>query len=223
MGSSPPYDLVVFDVDGTLVEHPEDRTVWEVLNMRFTGADGADRERFDAYLAGRLSYAEWVALDVSGWRDAGATRDQIVAAFEPLKLVSGAREALGTLRERGVRLAVVSGTLDLLLDTLFPDHPFAEVYCNRIRFGADGRIASWSATPFDMSGKSVALRAIAMREDVPLSRVAFVGDSVNDVWIAEESGFAVAFNPKCADLERVADVVVRSRDLRDILPHLLPG
>src|SRR5262245_30922666 len=131
---SVPFDLVVFDVDGTLVEHAEDKTVWEVLNLRFTGADGTNRERFDAYLAGRLSYAEWVALDVSGWRDAGATRDEIVAAFEPLKLVGGAREALGALRDRGVRLAVVSGTLDLLLDTLFPDHPFAEVYCNRIRF-----------------------------------------------------------------------------------------
>jgi phosphoserine phosphatase len=217
-----PFDLVVFDVDGTLVEHTEDKTVWEVLNRRFTGTDGTNRERFDAYLAGRLSYAEWVALDISGWRDAGATRDQIVAAFEPLKLVSGARETLDALRERGVRLAVVSGTLDLLLETLFPDHPFAEVYCNRIRFGPEGRIASWSATPFDMSGKSVALRAIAMREGVPLSRVAFVGDSANDVWIAEESGLAVAFNPKSTELERVADVIVRSRDLRHILPHLLP-
>jgi len=218
----PPFDLVVFDVDGTLVEHADDKTVWEVLNLRFTGVGDADRERFEAYREGRLSYAEWVALDVSGWRDAGATRDQIVAAFEPLKLVSGTREALAALRARGVRLAIVSGTLDLLLDTLFPDHPFDEVYCNRIRFGDDGRIQSWSATPFDMSGKSVALRAIALREGVPLSRVAFVGDSANDVWIAEESGFAVAFNPKSADLERVADVAVRSRDLRDILPHLLP-
>jgi phosphoserine phosphatase len=61
-----------------------------------------------------------------------------------------------------------------------------------------------------------------MREGVPLSRVAFVGDSANDVWIAEESGLAVAFNPKSTELERVADVIVRSRDLRHILPHLLP-
>jgi phosphoserine phosphatase len=60
-----------------------------------------------------------------------------------------------------------------------------------------------------------------MRERIDLSRTAFVGDSSNDLWIAREAGFTVAFNPKSAELEEVADAVVRSRDLRDILPHLL--
>ena len=216
------FDLVVFDVDGTLVEHAEDKTVWEVLNLRFTGEDGVNHERFAAYLEGRLSYAEWVALDVTGWRDAGATRDDIVAAFEPLKLVPGTRETLAALHEHGSRLVVISGTLDILLDTLLPEHPFDEVYCNRIQFGDDGRILAWSATPFDMSGKSVALKAIAMREGIPLSRAAFVGDSDNDVWIAREAGYTVAFNPKSNELEQAADTVVRSSDARDILPYLLP-
>jgi HAD superfamily phosphoserine phosphatase-like hydrolase len=216
-----PFDLVVFDVDGTLVEHPEDKTVWEVLNLRFTGSDGMNRERLQAYRAGRLSYAEWVALDVTGWREAGATRDQMVAAMAPLRLVAGAREALATLEARGVRLAIVSGTLDLLLDILLPGHPFDEVYCNRIRFDERGRISGWSATPFDMDGKRAALRAIALREGIPLARSAFVGDSANDLWIAGEAGFTVAFNPKGPELEEVADVVVRSPDLRAILPSLL--
>ena len=216
------FDLVVFDVDGTLVEHPADKTVWEVLNLRFTGDDSMNRERYAAYREGRLSYAEWVAMDVSGWRDAGATRDDIVAAFGSLKLVTGVRETLAALHEHGCRLAVISGTLDIMLDTLLPDHPFDEVYCNRIQFGEDGTILAWSATPFDMSGKSVALKAIAMREGIPLSRVAFVGDSDNDVWIAREAGFTVALNPKSDELEQLADAVVRSSDVRAILPHLLP-
>jgi len=215
------FDLVVFDVDGTLVQHPEDKTIWEVLNLRFTGDDGMNKERFEAYKTGRLSYAEWVTLDVSGWRDAGATRDQIVASMDSLTLIPGTRETLAALKENGARLAVISGTLDLLLDTLLPDHPFDEVYCNRIQFDDDGRILAWSATPFDMSGKSVALRAVAMRERIDLSRTAFVGDSSNDLWIAREAGFTVALNPKTSEIEEVADAVVRSRDLRDVLPHLL--
>jgi len=215
------FDLVVFDVDGTLVEHPEDKTIWEVLNLRFTGDDGMNKERLEAYKAGRLSYADWVTLDVSGWRDAGATRDQIVASMDSLTLIPGARETLASLKESGARLVVISGTLDLLLDTLLPDPLFDEVYCNRIHFDDDGRILAWSATPFDMNGKSVALRAVALRERIDLSRTAFVGDSSNDLWIARDAGFTVAFNPKTAEIEVVADAVVRSRDLRDVLPHLL--
>jgi phosphoserine phosphatase len=215
------FDLVAFDVDGTLVHHAEDKTVWEVVNRSFTGSDDQNALRWDLYRSGKLSYAEWVALDIRSWRDAGATREAITGCFGALTLVEGARETLHELKARGVRLAVISGTLDLLLDSLFPDHPFDEVYTNRIVFDADGRIAHWHATPFDMEGKGVALRSIALREDIPLARCAFVGDHANDVAAAQLAGCSIAFNPKSAELEAVASAVVRSRDLRDILPHLV--
>ena len=216
------FDLVAFDVDGTLVHHDQDKTVWEVLNARFTGGDDQNRERFAAYRAGRLSYAEWVALDVGSWRAAGARRQEMVDCFGCLRLVEGARETLSALKARGIRLAVISGTLDLLLDSLFPDHPFDEVYTNRIWFDERGLIAGWEATPFDMEGKGVALRAIALRDEVPLSRCAFVGDHSNDLSAARVAGFTVAFRPKSKELEAIAGAVVRSEDLRDVLPHLLP-
>jgi phosphoserine phosphatase len=214
------FDLVAFDVDGTLVEHPDGRTVWEVLNETITGSRDQNRERLAKYQEGTLTYAEWVALDVGSWRDAGATRDELVAAFGPLRLVTGARETMASLKKEGARLAVISGTLDLLLDTLFPDHPFDDVYTNRLTFDDDGRIASWRATPFDMDGKAEALRKIAAQEGFPLSRCAFVGDHSNDLSAARAAGFAVAFNPKCRELEEIAGAVVRSPDLRDVLPYL---
>jgi HAD superfamily phosphoserine phosphatase-like hydrolase len=203
------------------VIHREDKTVWEVLNDRFVGTDTINRQRYALYRQGRLSYAEWVGLDVEGWREAGATRDAMMEALQPLSLVEGTREVLETLRARGTRLVVISGTLDLLLDAVLPDHPFDEVHANRIAFDADGRIASWTATPHDMEGKGKLLRSIAERESIPLARCAFVGDSVNDLWVARTAGFAVAFNPKSAELEDVADAVVRSGDLREILPYLI--
>jgi phosphoserine phosphatase len=215
------FDLVAFDVDGTLVEHPDGRTVWEVLNESLTGSRDQNLERLAMYRAGTLSYADWVALDVSSWRDAGATRDGLIAAFGPLRLVAGARETMDTLKREGARLAVISGTLDLLLDTLFPDHPFDDVYTNRLTFDGAGRIASWWATPFDMEGKADALRKIAAHEGVPLSRCAFVGDHSNDLSAARIAGFTVAFNPKCRELEELAGATVRSEDLRDVLPHLI--
>jgi phosphoserine phosphatase len=214
------FDLVAFDVDGTLVHHPDDKTVWELLNHRFTGSDDQNVMRWELYKRGKISYAEWVALDVESWRDAGATRDEMTRSFGELTLVDGARETMQELKSRGARLAVISGTLDLLLDVMFPDHPFDEVYTNRLVFDADGRISHWHATPFDMDGKGVALRSIALREDIPLDRCAFVGDHANDLAAARIAGCSIAFNPKSAELAEAASVVVKSRDLRDILPHL---
>lgn len=214
------FDLVAFDVDGTLVHHPEDKTVWEVLNQRFTGSDDQNVLRWELYKQGKLSYAEWVAKDIASWRDAGATRDQMVSSFDELTLVDGALDTMRELKSGGAHLAVISGTLDILLNTLFPDHLFDEVYTNRIVFDADGRISHWHATPFDMDGKGVALRSIAHRENIPLARCAFVGDHANDLAAARLAGFSIAFNPKSAELEAAASAVVHSLDLRDILPHL---
>lgn len=215
------YEIVAFDIDGTLVRGPRGMTVWEVLNLRYTGVPEVNRERYALYRQGKLSYAEWVALDIGGWRDAGATREDIVRGFEPLTLVPGTREALGALRARGCRLFAVSGTLDLMLATLYPDHPFEEVWANHIGFDDAGRISHWKATPFDMDGKAKLFRALLLREGVPAERSAFVGDSSNDVWIAREAGLCVAFNPSSEALEAEAGAIVRGSDLRDILPHLL--
>jgi phosphoserine phosphatase len=215
------FDLVAFDVDGTLVHHPEEKTVWEVFNLKFTGSDDQNAERWRAYKEGTLSYADWVALDIEGWKSAGATREILLGSLDGLALVGGARETLAALKGQGMRLAVISGTLDLLLDALFPDHPFDEVYTNRLVFDPDGGISHWHATPFDMDGKGVALRSIAMREEIPLERCAFVGDHANDLAAARLVGYSIAFNPKSPELEAAVSAVVRSRDLRDILPHLI--
>lgn len=215
------FDLVAFDIDGTLVEAPGDRTVWEVLNEMFTGCGDLNEERYALYRAGKLSYAEWVALDIDGWKQAGAQRDDLLAGFARLRLIEGAREALDLLKATGHRLFVISGTLDFMLDTLLPDHPFEEVYTNHIGFDESGNIDHWRATPFDMEGKAKLLRAVAMRHEIPLSRCAFVGDSANDVWIARDAGFSVALNCKSPELEAASDVSIRSNDLRAILPHFL--
>lgn len=217
-----PYDLICFDVDGTLVVHPEETIVWELLNRRFTGSDAANRKRYEQYRNGEITYAEWVALDVGDWLSAGATRRQIVAAIGDLRLIDGAHEALAELKRRGYKLGIISGTLDVVLDELLPEHPFDDVFVNRLIFDDDGLLTGWIATPYDVDGKARALRAIAEREAIPLERCAFVGDSFNDVPVASEAGFAIAFNPKCRDLVDVCDCSINSTDLRDVLPYFPP-
>lgn len=190
------------------------------MNREFIGSAEINRQRYEDFKAGRLSYSDWVALDIGGWKKVGVTRDEMIAAFGALELVPGTREALDSLKQQGTRLVVISGTLDLMLNTLLPDPPFDEIHANHIGFDQDGKISHWRATPFDMQGKEKLLRAISLREKIPLRRCGFVGDSSNDVWIARAAGRSVAFNPRCEELEQVADVVVRSDDLRDLLPHL---
>jgi phosphoserine phosphatase len=214
------YDLVCFDVDGTLIKHPSDKVIWEILNLRFIGDDSVNQERYQMYLNGEISYADWVRLDVGGWIEAGATRDRVVEAVREFEVYEGALETVHALKDRGVHLAVISGTIDVVIDTLFPDHPFDDVFTNKILFDGDGRVCGWEATPYDLHGKPVALRDLAARHGVPLERTAFVGDGGNDVPLIGVAGFLVAFNPRSEELERGADFVMKDRNMIELLDLL---
>jgi phosphoserine phosphatase len=214
-----PGDLVAFDVDGTLIDHDEGKVVWQLLNRRFLGEDSVNDERLRLFRQGELSYAEWVALDVQGWQEKGATETEVRAALAGLRPVAGARETLAELGRRGYRLALISGTIDIALDHCLPDLEIDEVYLNRLHFAADGSIAGWEATPYDMDGKARCLAEIAARRGLSLERSAFIGDHLNDVAVARVAGFSIAWNPRSPDLEATATVTVRGDDLRSILRY----
>lgn len=203
------YDLVAFDVDGTLVRHAAGKVVWELFNGAFGGDDSVNVTRFAAFRAGEISYPEWVALDVGDWVRVGATREQMAQIIEAeLTPTPGSAEALERLRRRGYRLAVISGTLDITLQQLFPSHPFEQVRTNALIFDASGRVCDWRATPYDMEGKAEALVQIAGEMGIPLERTVFVGDNINDVYVMRRAGLAIAFEPKTDEVREAADVVI---------------
>ena len=212
-----PYDLICFDVDGTLVRHPTGKVIWEVLNRRFTGDDRVNAQRHRWYNEGKITYPQWVEMDVQGWIDAGATRAEVVDAVREFERFDGAHSTLWELKRRGVRLAIISGTLDIVIETLFPEHPFDDVYSNRLLFDEHGQLTGWQATPFDLEGKPVALRELSKKHAVTLDRAAFVGDGANDVPMVGVAGCVVAFNPRSSELARLATHVVREPNLSRLL------
>ncbi|MEE9271284.1 MAG: HAD-IB family phosphatase [Candidatus Krumholzibacteria bacterium] len=211
------FDLICFDVDGTLVKHPTGMVIWEVLNIRFGGSVGQNRKRYAMYRDGKISYAEWVELDIEDWLAAGASRETILESVSEFDLVDGARDTVTELALRGFKLGVISGTLDIVLDTLFPDHPFGDVYTNKIYFDKEGQLSAYEATPYDGRGKPDALRAMAEKHGVPLARCAFVGDGENDVPLLGVPGCFVAYRPKSPKLAAGADIVIQEEGLRSLL------
>ena len=214
------HPLIAFDVDGTLVGSADGRVVWQYLNDHFAPDETAEAQRFKAYLEGQITYPEWVDLDIGQWLRVGARRQVIAEVItQNLYLLPGAREATTALRARGHTLAVISGTLDLVLELLFPSHPFGEVFTNTIWFDEQGLIDGWKATPYDMEGKAEALAEIARRQGFSLEQTAYVGDNMNDIQVMGAAGVAVAFEPKAPEVAAAADHVIRG-DLRELLSLL---
>ena len=207
--------LIAFDLDGTLV----DRTVfiWSTLHEHF-GSDPARRKRArDDFFAGRISYAEWFHTDLEMLSARGATRKAILACFSDLEPGPGAIETLTALADRGYRLGLISGSLDVLLDHFFPTHPFDHVMINRLRFDDAGNIAGGEPTPYDLAAKATGLIEMGRRCDLAVSQCAFIGDNFNDLEAMRTAGFSVGVNVKHPDVYEAATCTLGGGDLRQLL------
>ena len=197
--SIPPYRLICFDVDGTLVGKTV--FVWETLHDGL-GTDRAQRQQgWDDYFAGRIPYSAWFEHDIALFRAQGPiTRQLLLDHIEGLRLNDGAHETLRTLKDAGVKLAVVSGSLNIVLEKFELTGYFDDVFVNELYFDKPGNLIGWRPTPFDIENKRGALDWLVAKYDLGRAETAFVGDNFNDVSIASHAGLGIAFNSTCDEL-----------------------
>jgi 16S rRNA (adenine1518-N6/adenine1519-N6)-dimethyltransferase len=219
-GSSRKYRLVCLDVDGTLLD--ELQYIWPLLHKELHVDKKRVDEHSEKYYSHETSYREWADSDVGLWKEKGVTRTDILDAFGKIKLMRGVRETLSELRKRGYKLAVISGGIDMALYHFMPDADriFDHIVINSLTFNGKGKLTGVEV-PEEFETREMkagSLRQLAEKEGVSLDECAFIGDSDNDVEVMEAAGFAIGFNPT-KNLERFCDVVIKKKDLREILKH----
>lgn len=190
-----PFDLVMFDLDGTLIETAPE--ICDAVNDTLL--------RFDLPAVTQQQVNDWIghgtrelliqALASSGKTDVAAVRASdslalIAAEFDQhyqrrcgtrSQLYPQVREALTALRARGVKLAVVTNKEGRYTDTVLNAHQLMPLF---------DRIVSGDTLPTkkpDPAGIQSCLAAF----DVPRHSALFVGDSSIDVATARNAGVTV--------------------------------
>jgi len=215
------FKLICFDVDGTLVDNIV--YSWQIFHNHFK-TDPLQRERaMKDFFSGRISYQEWALHDIMMWKEKNATKRGFFEAMNEseITLMHGALETIKELKKRGYKLAIISGSINVIMEHLLPDYEdyFDDIFFSRIFFDSQGYIEKIEATEYDMEGKALALKKIAEREKIPLSECAFIGDHQNDREVAAEAGFSIAFDAKDDELRKICDCCIDTKDLRDILKY----
>ena len=215
------YKLVCFDVDGTLIDNVT--FSWQVFHDYFQTDKHRREDAKNKFFDGKITYMQWAEHDINLWREKNAKKEDFFMALAGLRLMEGAIDTLEELTKHGIKLAIISGSLNVLLDKFIPNYRdfFDDVYLSRIYFDEDGNIEKVEATEYDMDGKVLALRKIAEREGLSLKECVFVGDYLNDIKILKEAGLGIAFNCGHDEVKRAADVVIEKKDLREIMKHIL--
>lgn len=205
--------LVVFDVDGTLIRP---YSSWQQLHKHL-GTWNRSKGYAERFHQRNITYEEWAQLDASLWKNQPLQRVQQI--INSIPYVDGTREVITTLRTAGFKVVLLSAGLSLTTERINREIGIDDSFANDL-IVKNGLLTGEVKINVSFNNKDKALRPILHRFNVKINECAAVGDDTTMIPLFEKAGFRIAFNPRNRLVEKHADVVVRSEDLREILSHL---
>lgn len=201
--------LYLFDVDSTLINE-------EVIDLIAAKAGVAKQvsEITSEAMAGKLDFSESLIKRVSLL--AGVSNKVLDEIQAEITLTYGAVELVRTLQDRGDVVAVVSGGFKEVITPLLTALQITNFKTNSFEI-IDGKLSGRLQGPIiDRRAKADYLQEISVSFGIPISETVAIGDGANDIDMIQSAGIGIAFCAKPA-LEEVADQVIETRDLREVL------
>jgi phosphoserine phosphatase len=208
------YKLVLFDLDGTLTR---EKSIWQYIHVRLNKWYGFAEKYQERFLAGDISYEQFCELDAQVWK--GMRVEELMKIVETVPFYPGAGELITYLKEKGLKLAVVSSGLSLLSDWVHKQHGFDYSVSNDL-LHEDGVLTGKVRIKVHYDQKAAWVGKILEQFGLKPEESIAIGDSLGDMDMFQMAGFSVAFNSSCRDLEQIADVCIKNENLAEIIPKL---
>jgi len=153
------------------------------------------------------------------WRGAFRTRSSVTGIVDAVPYHQGASELQAFLRAKGLKLAAISSGLSILAERIERDFGLDYAVANDLLV-TDGVLTGEVRINVPHDGKAQWMRQVMAKFAVNGPETIAIGDSQGDLAMFALSGFTIAFNSSSPELDRVADLVVQTANLADIIPGL---
>lgn len=206
------YKLVAFDLDGTLtMSEPS----WVMIHRKFNTLDvGAEGERL--YSQGLISYRQFMLKDIAAWPSPLAKK-AVWEALRGYQLRPEAKLVVSSLRDRGVKTALLTAALDLMAEDAAKKLGIDYVFSNSIEFDSRGYFNGRVYARVEPLRKHAVLKQLLARLNIEREYCAAVGDTVYDVSFLKEAGRGFLLGNK--ELAK-NNGLIHIRRLDEILEHL---
>ena len=206
------YDLVCFDMDGTLTAV---KSTWSWVHDCL-GTDNS--EGYEAFVNQRISEEEFRNTDIGMWKKARPDigRKDLIGFFQRIPLVEGIQETVTALNDRGMTCVIVSGGVDLAAEMIANEFGFSDWVCDKIEIAEDGSLAG-SRKVVDLFDKGSWVREFCRKYDTVPERTVSIGNSFSDTSMFKITGLSIAFNPVDEYTASAAQHVIRSGNISDVL------
>ncbi len=207
-----PKRVVIFDCDSTIIRE-------EVIDelAKVAGVSERVKEMTDRAMQGELDFEQALKKRVSLLK--GVTAEQLELLSGAINLTAGAEELISTLHFMGYKVGVISGGFTFFTDYLKRKLNLDYVFANELDIEdgvVTGRI---KGEIIDANKKGEIIKRIANSENITVDQVVAVGDGANDRFMLQNSGLAIAFNPK-EILKEYSDGMINSDNISGLLHFL---
>ena len=204
--------LIVFDFDGVLVDG---RQVVELA--RRAGVHEKVERLIRQWEESASSPSPYHHEGVSLLK--GLTYSDATDVAENLPIMPGAEEVVRTLKDHGLKAAVITNGYYVTTRKLVKKLGIDYVFANELLFENGVATGKMVEQIGDATAKAQALDRVVSLEGITLNQCIVVGDGVNDLLMMKKAGLGIAFNGDYR-LRQVAEIV-DGKDLRRILPYVL--
>ena len=208
------FKLIIFDLDGTLTR---ERSIWEYIHIRLGKWYGFAEEYQKQFLAGKISYEEFCERDAQVWK--GMRVEELLEIVKTVPFHPGVDELIHYLKQKGLKLSMISSGLSLLTDWVHQKYDFDYSVSNDL-LHENGILTGKVKIQVYYDKKAEWVKKILKQFGVKPEEVIAIGDSKGDIDMFQRVGFSIAFNSSCSDLDQIASVCVQSQNLVDIVPKL---
>lgn len=212
--------FIVFDCDGVLTDN---HSSWGLLHEYFGSRDNAFfAELYEKEL---ITYLDWMKIDVALMIHSYGkpiTRRELEKALANIRPRSEAKLVIEKIRAMGLRVAVVSSGVNLLVEKICRELGIEDCLSNRLLFYGDILIPGGEAV-VPLREKWVVIEGLAKQHGFTLENVLYVGDSKWDIPVFQKVGYSVAVEP-CGEACTYAKYVITSlTQLPALVEEILGG
>ena len=208
------FKLAIFDLDGTLTK---ERSIWEYIHKELGKWYGFAEEYQKKFLAGEISYDRFCELDAEVWK--GMEVEALSKIVRTVPFHPGVDQLTGHLKQKGLKLAMVSSGLSLLSEWVHQRYGFDYSVSNDL-LQENGVLTGKVRIQVYFDKKAEWVEKILKQFRVKSEEMIAIGDSRGDLELFRIAGFSVAFNSSCRDLDQIANICVQSKNLTDVIPML---
>ena len=202
------YKLVVFDLDGVLLKI---KSSWEHVHDYFNIPPSLREKNLEDYITGKIDYNEWIRRDVELWTKALGRRPSIKdleKALDNIILNTEAYNAVVELRKQGVILGILSAGIGQAARRAKEALKLDFYLANDIAFDKEGLLSPNQQATVPPFQKPLILTWLAKKYNIPLTNVAYIGDSTWDIGVMRIAGCGIAYNYDDVLLIKYADKVI---------------